>query len=392
MNKVATAQPIDLKKYSILFVDDNPIDVLIYHLRECGFSIKVTQTGERGLEIAKTSHPDLILLDVMMPGINGFETCRQLKANESTADIPIIFMTALESLEDKIKGFEVGGVDYITKPMQPEELIARITTHLRIQDLTAHLNANIEELTRTRQELVQSEKMASLGRLVAGFAHEINTPVGVAVGAISSLQENTQNIHQLLEQEEVDEDELVDSLENVNEAANITMSNLKRAANLIRNFKRAAVDQATENIVQFQVKSVIKNVINKFEQASIKLECPESLAIYSVPDTLEQILNHLIMNSLIHGFDNDAGEINIAVTLMEDNLHLEYSDTGKGIAPENLEKIFEPFFTTSRAHGGSGLGLYICYNLVTTQLKGSMNCDSTPNNGVMFQIGFPVTF
>jgi DNA-binding response OmpR family regulator len=116
----------------------------------------------------------MILLDVMMPGIDGFETCRRLKSDEKTQNIPVIFMTALESTKDKVNGFKVGGVDYITKPVQQEEVLARISTHLRIQALT--------------QELVQSEKMASLGRLVAGFAHELNTPLGVAIGSASMLQ------------------------------------------------------------------------------------------------------------------------------------------------------------------------------------------------------------
>ncbi len=393
-------QAIDFKNYSILLVDDNPtnLGVLFDYLEDCGFEVMVARDGETGLQRARLTHPDIILLDVMMPGIDGFETCNRLKADESTATIPVIFMTALESVEDKVKGFQAGGVDYVTKPIQHEEALARITTHLRIRDLTANLNAKIEELTETRNELVQSEKMASLGRLVAGFAHEVNTPIGVAVGAASSLQDKNKRIHRLLEQDEVDEEELFEILEHVNEATILTLSNLKRAADLIKSFRRTAVDQTAEDARQFNLKEAIGDIINtltsKFKKTDIKIQvdCPNDLSIYGIPGTLEQILVNLMINSLIHGFEEgkNAGYINIAVTLNAKNLRLEYSDTGKGIPPENLEKIFEPFFTTHRAHGGSGLGLYICYNIVTTQLNGSMTCDNTPGNGVKFTFEFPV--
>jgi signal transduction histidine kinase len=270
---------------------------------------------------------------------------------------------------------------------------------LHIEKRTAQLKAKVEELTQTRHELVQSEKMASLGRLVAGFAHELNTPIGVAVGTASLLSEKSKFINQLLEDEEVDEEELISALETIDEASKLTLSNLRRAAGLVSSFKRTAVDQTSEQARKFTVKATIEDVINtlhnKFKRTSIKiqLECPEHLEIYSIPGTLEQIVTNLMMNSLIHGFEEGkhSGHIMIAVHLENQHLLINYLDTGKGIAPDALEKVFEPFFTTHRAHGGSGLGMYICYNLVTSQLKGTMNCKSTPDNGVNFRILFPVS-
>ncbi len=393
-------KPIDFQNYSILIIDDNPtnLSVLVDYLEDCGFEIMVARDGEIGLKRAKIANPDLILLDVMMPGIDGFETCQRLKADDETAGMPVIFMTALDSTEDKLKGFEVGGVDYVTKPIQHQEVLARVTTHLRIRDLTLNLNTKVAELTQTRSELVQSEKMASLGRLVAGFAHELNTPIGVAVGTTSTLQKQSQLINQLLEQEEVDEDELVSALETIDEAAELAMSNLRRAAGLINSFKRTAIDQTSEDIRQFEVKSTIEDVINmlhnqfKRTHIEIQIDCAEDLILYSMPGAVEQILTNLLMNSLIHGFEEgkNSGFIRIAVHLEEKRLHIDYSDTGKGITAEAIEQIFEPFFTTYRAHGGSGLGLYICYNLITNQLKGSLNCESTPGKGVLFKMAFPV--
>ena len=394
-------QPDGFQEYTILIIDDNPTNlaVVVNYLKEFGFDIMVARNGEIGLKRAQMTCPDIILLDVMMPGIDGFETCSRLKANESTCDIPVIFMTALDSTEDKVKGFEVGGVDYVTKPIQQEEILARITTHLRIRDLTLTLNAKIDELLKTRHELVQSEKMASLGRLVAGFAHELNTPVGIAVGAASTLQNKVKLITKLLEQEEVDEDDLVSALNIIKQTAELTLSNLKRAANLMKSFKRTAIDQTSEKLKPFLVKELISDVINllhssfKSTHIEIQVDCSDQLAIYGLPGTLEQILTNLMINSLVHGFEEgkNAGHIVIAIHLKGEHLHLAYSDTGKGIAPENMENIFEPFFTTHRTHGGSGLGLYICYNLITSQLKGTINCESTLGKGVVFRIEFPVT-
>ncbi|MDM8557374.1 ATP-binding sensor histidine kinase [Candidatus Parabeggiatoa sp. HSG14] len=277
---------------------------------------------------------------------------------------------------------------------------AQIVANLdaKVVERTVQLNDKIEELTHTRNELVQSEKMASLGRLVAGFAHELNTPIGVAVGTASTGQKKMKSILQLLDEEEVDEEELVSGLERLDEMAELTLSNLDRAANLVSSFKRTAIDQTSDEVRHFKVKRAIVDVMNTlqnhFKQTAIEfqVDCSDDIAVYSIAGAFEQILTNLIMNSLIHGFSEgkDSGSINIMAQLEKDNLHFEYSDTGKGIASENLEKIFEPFFTTHRAHGGSGIGLYICYNLITSQLNGTITCDSAVGKGVRFMIDFPV--
>ncbi len=255
-----------------------------------------------------------------------------------------------------------------------------------------------EELTQTRQELVQSEKMASLGRLVADFAHELNTPLGVAVGCASALQREAQTVHRLMAQEEVDVDDLLAAVTSIEKGFTLTLSNLERAANLVTSFKRTAVDQTSNDIRTFRVLEVLEDTINtlqnRFKQTDIKIlvACPQELTVKSFPGALEQLLTNLLMNSLIHGFEEGqrAGQIHIVVQLQETQLHLEYSDNGKGIASEHLAKIFEPFFTTHRAQGGSGLGMYICYNLVTTQLQGTLTVDSVLGQGVVFRIDYPV--
>jgi len=408
------SEHIENSKGNILVVDDNPANLrlLTELLTKNGYEVRPAPNGTIALRTVVSTQPDLILLDIMMPDLDGYEVCRRLKASERNRDIPVIFISAIKDSIDKVKAFSVGGIDYITKPFESNEVLARIKTHLAIRMMHKTLTEqNIQlqqeiterrqfekELLQTRTKLVQSEKMASLGRLVAGFAHELNTPLGVVVGTASALQREVEKINQMMEQDEVDVDNLLSTLENIDKCSNLTLSNVKRAANLVSSFKRTAVDQTSDEVREFQIQEVIQDIVrtlhNQFKQTNIKIQinCPTDLKVVSIPGALEQILTNLLMNSFIHGFNEgtNAGAINIAVQFDGNNLHLEYSDTGKGISKENLEKILEPFFTTHRAHGSSGLGMYICYNLVTSQLNGTMACESTLGEGVCFKIEFPI--
>jgi signal transduction histidine kinase len=268
----------------------------------------------------------------------------------------------------------------------------------KVIERTADLNLKMQELVQTRNELLQSEKMASLGRLVAGFAHEINTPIGVAVGAASTLSEIAHQVNALLKYEEVDEHELLSLLDSVDEAAELTLSNLRRAVRLVSSFKRTAVDQSTETARLFDVRETIEDVnnslYNKFKTTQIKIniDCPKALTLYGSPGALDQILTNLMMNSYIHAFNEgkDVGEIIIRTYLVGERLHIRYSDTGKGMEQKTLNSIFEPFYTTRRGKGGTGLGLYICYNLITSQLNGTIHCQSTLGQGTTFDIEYAV--
>ncbi len=185
---------------TILVIDDNPnnLAVAVEHLEGHGFNIATAKSGESGLSRAKIIQPHLILLDIMMPGMDGFETCRCLKLDAVTCDIPIIFMTALDQVADKVRGFQVGGVDYIAKPIQAEEMLARVNTHLqlyhlnktlekKVEERTARLSQALTSLQAAQQDLIQAEKMAALGQLTASIAHEVNTPLGVIRGANANI-------------------------------------------------------------------------------------------------------------------------------------------------------------------------------------------------------------
>jgi signal transduction histidine kinase len=282
--------------------------------------------------------------------------------------------------------------------------IFRLNLRLRqnqnaLQKSKSDLEHKFNELKLLQAELVAREKMASLGRMVAGFAHEVNTPIGVAVGATSHAQEAANNLQQLLDQEEIQEEDLRDQLEMVTETSELALINLRRASDLVQSFKRTSIDQSSEHPRNYSLSELIHDVINSLQnqfkrtQMEFVVICDESLKVLGIPGIHSQLLTNLIMNSHQHGFANGtkAGEIRIEADLIDgDQLLIDYRDNGDGITPEALTRIYEPFFTTNRSQGGSGLGMYICYNLVTNQLGGSIECECPSGGGVHFRIVHPV--
>jgi signal transduction histidine kinase len=214
---------------------------------------------------------------------------------------------------------------------------------------------------------VESEKLAALGSLAAGVAHEINTPVGVGVTAISFLQEKTKKIMELNAAETMTKELFDNYLRSANEAAATTYTNLKRAAELVRNFKQVAVDQSSETSRLFNVKEYIEGTLlslrfqYKRSGHTVTVMCPEDLVVDSYPGVFAQIVTNLLINSLTHGFESMAGgEVVIEIKTYPDYIHFRFSDNGKGMESETV-KSFEPFFTTKRGWE-SGLGMHIVYN------------------------------
>ncbi|HQD56859.1 MAG TPA: sensor histidine kinase [Candidatus Competibacteraceae bacterium] len=265
----------------------------------------------------------------------------------------------------------------------------------RLQDSVTTLNTKVQELEDTRHELVQNEKMASLGRMVAGFAHEINTPIGIAVGAASHMSMAVKEIGTQLQAEEVREEDLTANLDAIHTAADLTLSNLQRAARLVQSFKRTSADQASEQARCFTVAEMVDDVLNSlgniFKHTAIRfaVDCPPDLVIYGKPGVYAQILTNLLLNSHIHAFaeGSEPGIIRIWVRqLLEKWLWLIFEDDGRGMDETTRQRVFEPFFSTRRQHGGTGLGLYICHNLVTNELKGTIDCQSHLGQGTRWII------
>lgn len=251
---------------------------------------------------------------------------------------------------------------------------------------------------RAEKKTIQAERFASLGAMVAGIAHEINTPVGTAVTNISELKDRTTAFEKKLEKG-IRKSELDQFLVDAKDFSNMAQDNLARAANLVRSFKQVAVDESSQEERQINMLGHINTIITtmnhefKRTNVSIKVDCPSHIVISSLPGAWSQIITNLAHNSLIHGFEDGKlpGEIFIKVRWASDAnwLVLTYSDTGKGIAKEKMAKIFEPFYTTRLNEGGSGLGMHIVQNLVTQSLDGTIDAVDTDEQGASFLISVP---
>lgn len=260
----------------------------------------------------------------------------------------------------------------------------------------ALLNA-LEQLYNMQTQLVAAEKMASLGRLVAGLAHEINTPIGIALTAASVWEDRTAELWQLYRNDQLQRTDFEEFLQTITEGGRLISNNLNRAVGLMQSFKQVAVDQSSEAMRTINLKTYINEVVVSLQpelkrtQLIVTVNGDEDLVLQSDPGALSQIITNLIFNSIAHAYEPDAhGHLTIMVNQQNDQACLEYSDDGKGIPNEHHRKIFEPFFTTRRGQGGSGLGLHIVYNLVTQRLGGTISFQSQVGIGTTFTITLPI--
>jgi signal transduction histidine kinase len=259
------------------------------------------------------------------------------------------------------------------------------------------LQQTLERLKEAQDQLIQSEKLAALGGLVAGVAHEINTPVGISVTAASCLMDETTQIAELYKQNRISRNEFKEYLNTANQSARLILANMERTANLVQSFKQVSVDQSTSQERKFKLKGYAEDVIRslysvlKNRKITIRFDIDDDLELYSYPGTFSQIITNLLLNSLNHGYDeHDEGRIVLKARIHKDRLFFHYSDNGRGIPEENIGKIFEPFFTTDKKIG-TGLGMHIVYNLVTQKLNGTISCESKLNKGTSFSIEVPLS-
>jgi len=416
----------------ILIVDDEPNNHRVYErtLEPLNLEFVKAMSGQQALAVAHKHDFFLILMDVQMPGMDGFETASLILEHPKTGHIPVIFITAFARDETfEFKGYASGAVDYLVKPINEEIVRSKVGVFLElyeekrllnnaykikkkaeaelrvhkehledlVKERTEELQLSLNNLVKAQNHLVESEKMVSLGRLVAGVAHELNTPVGIGITAISYLQGETESFNNAFLDGGLTKSDFTRFINTSNQSTEIILSNLNRASELIKNFKQVAVDVSSEFVREINLIEYLHSVINSLhpEIRSTKLEISiqgdSELLVKTNPGTFSQIITNLVMNSLIHGYDAPkAGKINIKVTSGEERVHLTYSDDGKGMSSEVSSMIFEPFFTTQRGSGGSGLGMYIIYNLVTQTLSGNITCESEVGRGSTFIISFPI--
>lgn len=377
---------------TILVVDDNitNLKVASEHLRTQDYEVLTARDGESGIERAKLGHPELILLDVQMPGIDGFETCQRLKADEGTKDIPVIFMTVLNNVEDKLKGFEAGGTDYVPKPFQMEELLARVNTHITVYRLQRELRAEIRERLLAEQKIRQ---------FVADASHELRSPLTVLGGYLDILLMGAK-------EDPVQTDRILNTLQSeVNRLGRLVVDLLTltrldtNGRNNLRLEKVCPADLLRRLQDNFQTLAGTRRIELNIEDGLL------DLTFKGDGDQLYQVFSNLVDNALRYTPPDGLVRLSLSQTNLlpspakaladlvsaERNswILIQVQDNGCGIAPEKLPHIFNRFYradsSRNRKTGNAGLGLSISKSIVEAH-NGCIWVESEPENGTTFSI------
>ena len=459
----------------LLVVDDTPdnLRLLSTMLSEQGYKVRKVMSGPLALRVVSVASPDLILLDINMPQMNGYEVCEKLKADPKTSDIPVIFISALDDVWDKVRAFEVGGVDYITKPFQCEEVLARVKNQLtlrlfskQLSDQNAHLQQEIcerqqvedalrqsearereksqaleltlSELRRTQSQLIQSEKMSSLGQMVAGIAHEINNPVGFIYTNLFIARQYFQDLSYLVElyqntypdstpeiQEliaELDLKFIREDWQKLIKSMQVGAERIQEIVLSLQNFSRLnksnlkPVDiheeiNHTLRILQYRFRAEsFSNIVIRSEIEVIK-EYGQLPKVTCYVSQLNQVFMNLLSNA-IDALENQPPPRRITIRTevgtgewkkdrekendpkdkekFPQYVVIRIADNGSGMSENVQKQIFDPFFTTKAVGSGTGLGLAICYQLVVEKHQGQIRCVSAPGEGTEFIIEIPV--
>ncbi|GAB6089138.1 response regulator [Spirochaeta dissipatitropha] len=372
-----------LRGKQILVVDDNPDNLLLLErvLDKHGFSVRTAGDGTIALEEVNKEYPDLILLDLQMPGIDGFEVCRILKEDEKTAVIPVLIMSAADRIENITRGFELGAVDFISKPFHNLEVLARVRTHLMTQA------ANTELLHMARQK--------SLEYLVMGIAHEVNTPLGNAITALSIAAEERRHVESIPMNAD-----FASSINRINEAHGILEKSLTSIKSLVQSLNQIHPDTIVEAEQKIRVLDIIELVLSSTGHALEELSCrvevmiDEDLSLGEQHRFFLQIITNLVVNVIDHAFPDDIPvdqrSMGIECSKSSGSLLLRVSDTGCGIPEEISDNLFDPFVTTKRGQKKTGLGLYIVANAAAS-VKGSVSWENNAGKGTVFTVGFPLS-
>ena len=363
----------------ILIVDDNEelLGAISRLLEMQGHSTLTALSGEDALEIARKESPDLILLDWILPGIDGIEVCRKLKSEESTRGIMILLVTGRGSVDNRIEGLDAGADDFIPKPFKHPELLARVRSSLRLKKATDELTERNRQLVESQYELVRTEKIATIGLLASGIAHEFNNIMAGISGYAQLAKKNPKYMPQLVE---------------------VALTQAQRAQELtgsLSSYNRRA-DENPDCNVQEVIQNALCLVKKEIESNGIEI----ALDIEAVPHAaisagqLQEVVLNLLINA-IHAIGS-RGKITLEVYAPgPDNMvEIRICDTGGGIPEENLNRIFDPFFTTKGALGGgkqegTGLGLSVCYNIIQSR-GGRITVASTEGVGTSFSILLPL--
>jgi signal transduction histidine kinase len=426
MNDLQLSSP----KADILIVDDTPANLRLLStmMVDRGYSVRQAINGHMALTATKAMIPDLILLDINMPGMSGYEVCEQLKDDPNTAHVPVIFLSAFDDVKEKVKAFQSGGIDYITKPFEFEEVIVRIQNQLTIQQLqkklqeqNQQLQTALRELRMVQAQLIQKEKMASLAQLVAGIAHEINNPVSFISGNISHAHEYIKNLlnliglyqqeypnpNQIIQEliQEIDLEFLVSDVHKVIGSMQNGVDRIRTIILALKIFSR--LDESDIKTVDLH-QGIESTLLFLQHRTSGEEQSPEIQLIKDYQQLplvtcyasqINQVFYSLLSNAIDaleqQYYQTQSADyiptlwISTAHT-SADKVTIRIKDNGVGIPEAIQPRLFDPFFTTKPIGRGQGLGLLTSYQIVVQKHKGHLSCYSSPGNGAEFVIELPI--
>ena len=418
---------------TVLVVDDeaNNRNVIVAQLRNEGYLIKTAASGEEALDIIDRELPDLILLDVMMPGISGFDVAEILKNEQRTANIPIVMLTSLGDVSSRLTALNNGAEEFLTKPVGRAELAARIRNLLKIkshQDDLSRYSSLLEgqvaertsaletvnlQLDETYSQLLQAEKLAALGQLAAGVAHEINNPIGFVSSNLGTLNGYLKDLLKIVEayedviaaqpgktQEYADLQSLKAELDldflrtDAPQLITESLDGVTRVRGIVKDLKNFAHVDVSPEWGAANLHECLNSTLNianheiKYKATVIKDygELPE---VECLPSQLNQVFLNLLVNAAQAIPENGQGTITVRTSADSENVRIEICDSGCGITPENIKKIFDPFFTTKPVGTGTGLGLSLSYGIIKRH-HGRIEVGSEVGRGTTFRITLPI--
>lgn len=383
---------------SILIVDDNPrnLQLMSTILKEKGFKLYVTNSGENALLFLQKTLPDLILLDIMMPGLSGFEVCKRIKQDEKLKDIPVIFLTAKNDVEDVVEGFEAGAVDYVTKPFNTKEVFVRISTHLQLKkakEMLIEKNSEMKALNATlsdskaiiEEDARRLEKLnAEKNKFFSIISHDLRGPLSGLIGLSEIIFKEADTI----------------SKEDLKEYAGMLFDSSKQVFNLLENlleWSKMQMNVVSFNPEQIRLRPLLENTEELLNQEVQKknhhltLDCPDELDIFADRNMLKSVIRNMIGNAI--KYTPPGGEI-VVTAIKSDNGETEiiFKDNGIGMDETQLQSLFKIDNKTSRpgteGESSTGLGLFLCKDFIQKH-NGNIKVKSTAGDGTTFFIGFP---